>query len=191
MLALLLVAGAWPGAGHAEPHTRNGWYAGLGYGGNWARVDISGTPESQWAGTLNLRAGYALQTDLLLGAEYTRWSKDYEIGRLSGDIPLEVTLAGAVVAVTYFPGNAGFMLRGGCGVAFADVNVDNPPPGSAVETASPDPGVAALVAVGYEVRVTTRLALGADFNMLYLGVSDDVVDGAFVYGLNLQFNWYW
>ncbi|HEU4366043.1 MAG TPA: hypothetical protein VFT13_11330 [Candidatus Krumholzibacteria bacterium] len=183
---------AVPGSAWAEPHVRNGWYGGIGYGGCWANFDLIDTDESQWSGTLNLRAGYALDQDLLLGAEYMRWAKDYEIATLQGDVPVAVAFSGTVVAVTYFPGNAGFMLRAGLGVALADVDVDESPLGAvSVSDIAPDPGLAAMMATGYEVRLTTKFALGADFNVLYLGVKDESIDGAYVYGVNVQFNWYW
>lgn len=186
----------WPSESRAEPHVRNGWYAGIGYGGNFAKLDLADSQgysqESEWSGTLNLRAGFAIDQNLLLGAEYIRWTKDYAIANLQGDIPVDVTLSGTVLAVTYFPGNAGFMLRGGLGVAMANVAVDPPPQiAVAVTDLEPDPGLAFLVATGYEARLTTRFALAGEFDVLYLGVSDDAIDHIYIYGINFQFNWYW
>ena len=186
----------WPRELRAEPHVRNGWYAGLGYGGNYAKLDLADSQgydeESEWSGTLNLRAGFAIDQNLLLGAEYIRWTKDYAIANLQGDIPADVTLSGTVLAVTYFPGNAGFMMRGGLGVAMANVAVEPPPQIADPPTdLEPDPGLAFLVATGYEARLTTRFALAGEFDVLYLGVSGDAIDHIYIYGINFQFNWYW
>lgn len=191
LLLIALGAAVVPGASRAEPHVRNGWYAGIGYGGCWGNVDVADTRESQWSGTLNLRAGYALDQDLLLGVEYMRWAKGYDLATLQGNVPVDVALTGTVLAVSYFPGNAGFMLRGGLGVAVADVDVDDPPQDFPVHGIEPDPGLAAMVSMGYELRLTTTFALGAEADLLYLDVSDDAIDSASVYGVNVQFNWYW
>ena len=191
LLVIALSLAAWPGTGRAEPHTRTGWYAGLGYGGCWANVDLAGIRESEWAGTVTLRAGRALRQDLLLGGEFIRWAKDYTLATPDGYIPVGVKLGGTVMAVTYFPGNAGFMLRGGLGVALAEVRIDVPVPGGVLSAVSPDPGLAAVLSAGYEARLTARFALGAGFDVLYLGVRDDAMDSTYVYGLNSQFNWYW
>jgi hypothetical protein len=188
VLTLVLVALAQPG--RAEPAVRNGIYAGIGYGGCWGKVELDGRQQSESSGTLNLRAGWALEQNLLLGAEYMRWAKDYDYQTLQGDIPYSVTLSGVVAAVTYFPGNVGFMLRGGLGVALVSADAEETT-FSPAASYSPDPGLAVLLAGGYEVRLTPKFALGADLDMLYLGVSDETLDRAYVYGLNLQLNWYW
>jgi hypothetical protein len=190
VFALLLVPATMPQAVRADPHVRNGIYAGIGYGGSWGTIELGDNQQSEVSGTLNVRAGWALRQDLLLGAEYMRWAKDYEYKTLQGSIPYRVTLSGAVAAVTYFPGNVGFMLRGGLGVADASVGIEETSFSSAADI-SPDPGLAVLLAAGYEVRLTTKFALGADLDTLYLGVSDDALDRAYVYGANLQLNWYW
>jgi hypothetical protein len=192
LVAGALALAALAPAGHAEPHVRNGWFAGFGYGGSWGQVNFEDDQRAEWSGTWTARAGYALDQDLLLGVEYLRWAKDYAIATLDGDIPVGVALSGTLLAVSYFPGNAGFMLRGGLGVATADVD-EEPPAGVEPQLAgvSPDAGLAALVCAGYEARLTARFALGAVFEVLYLGVSDDALDDAYVYGLNVQFNWYW
>ncbi|MDH4035943.1 MAG: outer membrane beta-barrel protein [Candidatus Krumholzibacteria bacterium] len=189
-LLLVLALAAMPMPGRAEPHVRNGIYAGAGYGADWGKVELAGQQQTESSGTLNLRLGWALRQNLLLGAEYMRWAKDYEYKTLDGSIPWRVTLSGMVAAVTYFPGNQGFMLRLGLGVADASVDADATSFSEAASY-SPDPGLAVLLAVGYEVRLTTRFALGADFDVLYLAVSDDTFDRAYVYGINLQLNWYW
>ncbi|HEX5132195.1 MAG TPA: outer membrane beta-barrel protein [Candidatus Krumholzibacteria bacterium] len=188
-----LAALAVPRPVHAEPHVRNAWFLGVGYGGGWADVQIGDlTTDPEWSGLLNARAGYALRQDLLLGGEYTRWAKDYAYVKLEGDVPVTLTLSGITAAVTYFPGNAGFMLRGGVGVSVASVDVR--PPDTIdfpVSGKSSENGIAMLAAMGYEARVSEKFALGLEFDVAYLGIGGDVIDHAYLYGLNLQLNWYW
>lgn len=192
VLATALVLCALASGARAEPHVRNGACVGVGYGGDWAKVVLGDDQGSEWSNMVSARAGWALDQDLVLGVEYARWAKDYAIATLQGDVLYDVTLTGVLAAVTYFPGNTGFLLRGGVGAALADIDTDAPAgTDPALVAVSPDPGVAALVSAGYEARLTTSFALGVTFDVLYLGVSDDNLDYAYVYGLNLQLNWYW
>jgi hypothetical protein len=93
--------------------------------------------------------------------------------------------------VTYFPGDAGFFVRGGVGVGQGRATVtpphtvDFPVSGSAYDT-----GVALLAAAGYEVQLTPRLALGAAAQVAYVAVDEPPFDDV-GYGLTVQFNWYW
>lgn len=189
--AFALFVAALPGPARAAPHLRDGWYGGIGYGGGRASAELVGVRQSRWSGTVGLRAGCALGQDLLLGAEFMRWADDNDVTTPQGSVPARLTLAGAVVAVTYFPGGAGFMLRGGLGLAVADTDIASPAPADppAAES-SLDTGIAAMVSAGYEVRLSARFALGAAVDLLYLGVSGAAIDRAYIYGVNIQFNWY-
>jgi hypothetical protein len=191
-LALVVVV-ALAGPAAAEPHVRDGFFAGFGFGGGWASVVIADDRQpAEWSGTLSARAGWALDQDLLLGAEYTRWAKDDEIARLEGDIPVKLTFSSVVPAVTFFPGNVGFKIRGGAGLAMATIEA-YPPAGVefALDGKKTYTGIAALFAFGYEARVTTRFAFGADFGFNYLAIDEIVAEDVFIYGLDLQLNWYW
>jgi hypothetical protein len=46
-------------------------------------------------------------------------------------------------------------------------------------------------AMGYEMRVTSRFALGAEGDVVYLGVSGEAIDTVFGYGIAVELNWYW
>jgi hypothetical protein len=192
-VAALIACGSLPTSARAEAHVRDGWYLGFGLGGasvSWEwpsddrRVDTSG------AGSL--RAGWALDTDLLLGVEGWAWSKDYDIATSSGDVPVDATLWAATLAATLFPGNVGFFLTGGVGLGQGRVTVT--PPASVafpVSGSSSETGLALLVASGYEARVTSNFALGGAIRVVHVAIEGDAYDNVFGYGLTLDFSWYW
>jgi hypothetical protein len=134
----------------------------------------------------------ALDDDLLLGLEAWSWAKDYEVETSTAPVPVETRLTAATVAATYFPGNAGFFLRGGVGVADGRVEV-SPPAGVSfpVSGRTQDTGVAVIGALGYEARLTSRFALGGEGDVVYLGVDGDAIDTVFGYGIAVELNWYW
>ena len=187
-LAGLLIAAA----ASAEPHTRNGLCLGLGFGlesVSW--TDADGDRNVEGSGTGNARAGYAIKPDLVLGIEFWGWAKDYEISTTTLPVPVDVRLTATTIGVTYFPGNAGFFVRLGAGIAYGRIEV-NPPPSvdSVAADAEADTGIAVSLAPGYEWRLTPKFALGAQGDIVYLGLGGALED-AFGYGLNAQFNWYW
>jgi hypothetical protein len=131
-----------------------------------------------------------LTPEVLVGLEGWGWSKEYEIGSVPQDIPVEVRLWSAAASVTYFPGNTGFYLRGGVGAGGGRIAA-NAPPGSGISSTDTDIGVAGLAAVGYEAGITDHLAVGAAAHVVYLGLDQSPFDSIFGYGLSVQFNWYW
>jgi len=187
-VAVLVAAGR----ASAEPHTRTGPYLGFGFGlesVSWKSED--GERDVEASGTLTARAGWALKPTLLVGAEFWGWANEYEVQTSSGAIPINVRLTSTTAAVTVIPGNAGFFLRLGAGLAYGDVE-SSPPSGVSGSVAPPDSdtGFAFIFAPGYEWRLTARFALGFQGDIVYLGLND-VLQDAFGYGLNAQFNWYW
>jgi hypothetical protein len=187
-LAGLLIAGT----ALAEPHTRNGLCLGLGFGlqsVSWS--DANGDRNVEGSGTGNARAGYAIRPDLVLGLEFWGWAKEYEIGIDTLSVPVHIRLTATTVGVTYFPGNTGFYMRLGAGIAYGRAEVSAPPSvdvaAAGVET---DTGIAVALAPGYEWRLTPKFALGGQMDLVYLGLSG-ALENAFGYGVNAQFNWYW
>jgi Outer membrane protein beta-barrel domain len=178
---------------HADQPERDGWTAGFGLGGSyvsWTWADGDRRQEGSGAG--NARVAYALEPDLLVGIEWWGWAKDYEIGSTPEDVPAKITLWAANAAVTYFPGDVGFFVRGGLGVALGSAEI-TPPPTVVfpVSGKSDDTGFSALVAVGYETGITPRLALGGVMHVVYLGIDEGPFNDTLGYGLTVQFNWYW
>ena len=173
--AILVLAGR----AAAEPHSRTGVFIGFGFGlesVSWR--DLDGDRNVEASGVMSLRAGSAVRPDLLVGVECWGWTRDDESAT-------RVRLGAATLAVSYFPGAAGFFMRLGAGLAYGSVENAELDPSRLSDT-----GIAVLFAPGYEWRITQRFALGAQGDIVYLGLHDGVED-AFGYGVNAQFNWYW
>lgn len=177
----------------AEQPARTGWAAGFGLGGasvSWTWED--GQRRHEESGSGNARVAWALDPDLLLGVEWWGWSRDYEIGSVPEDVPAEITLWSANLAATYFPGNVGFFVRGGLGLAFGSAEVTPPPSVTfPVSGKSDDTGLSVLAAVGYEAGVTSHMAMGGAMHVLYLALDEGPFDNVLGYGLSVQLDWYW
>src|SRR5262245_837424 len=160
----------------AESPARHGFAAGFGLGGgsvSWLWPDNE--RRGEWSGSGNARVAWALDNELLLGVEWWGWSKDYELGSIPEDVPAEVRFLSANAAATYFPGDTGFYVRGGVGWGQGRVNITPPPsvvgfPVSGEATAN---GVSILGAMGYEIGVTPRLALGGAIHAVYIAIEHD------------------
>ncbi len=191
LLLATLCMGA-PVAVDAAPNTRLGWCVGVGFGiesVSW--TDADGGRDTENSGTANARIGYAVKPDLVMGVEFWSWAKEYEIQTSANIVPVDVRLTATTLCATYFPGGGGFFIRLGAGLAYGRLQVAPP---SNVTTISAiddnETGFAALLAPGYEWRFTQRFALGAQGDVVYLGLGS-VLENAFGYGVNAQFNWYW
>ncbi|HEU4929723.1 MAG TPA: hypothetical protein VFU38_07820 [Candidatus Krumholzibacteria bacterium] len=178
----------------AEPPARKGPAVGFGLGGgsvSWLWPDDE--RRGEWSGSGNARVAWALNREVLLGVEMWAWSKDYAIGSIPEDVPVEVRFWAANAAATYFPGDTGFYLRGGLGWGQGRVEVTPPPsvvdfPIHGEKSAG---GLSLLGAMGYELGVTPRLALGGAIHAVYLAIDDDRFQQVFGYGITGQMNWYW
>ena len=154
-------------------------------------TDQDGGRRSEGSGSGNARVGYALKPDLVLGVEFWGWAKSYEFLAGGLPVPVDLKLTATTLCATYFPGGGGFFVRLGAGVAHGRIDVEPPANVPGVpEGGDSDTGFAMTLAPGYEWRVSRRLALGAQGDVVYLGLQDALKD-AFGYGINAQFNWYW
>jgi hypothetical protein len=191
VLVVVMCAG-WPLSAAALPHVRTGFCAGVGFGlESVAWSDEDGRRPAEGSGAANARVGYAVKPDLVLGVECWGWAKTYQFSTSTLPVPVDVKLAATTACVTYFPGGGGFFMRLGAGFAYGRVTQN--PPSSVTNVPHLEEsrqGFAAEVAPGYEWRVANRLALGAQGDIVYLGVGSPLND-AFGYGLSAQFNWYW
>ncbi|HET6347477.1 MAG TPA: outer membrane beta-barrel protein [Candidatus Krumholzibacteria bacterium] len=191
VVAALALAARPVDAGAAE-HTRNGVCAGVGFG----IESVSWTQEgdrrpAEGSGTLTARVGFAVKPDLVLGVEFWGWSQDHELSTPTLPVPVNVKLTATNACASFFPGNTGVFLRFGLGLAYGRVKQEPPPSVTNVPAVTESrTGVAFNFSPGYEWRVAPRLALGAQGDIVYLGLGD-VLKNAFGYGLSAQFNWYW
>lgn len=183
-------------AAAGPPPERGGFFLGFGFGvGNaswdWAFVDGN---ESEASGVFNLRIGGALREDIVLGLEAWVWAKRWDV--LLDDVSiaeLQITFNATALAATYFPGNKGVFLRGGIGFGSAKTELKSSFSGGSTATFDPgtDTGVALVGASGYEWRLTKKFALAPQVEILYLGISGDIIENIFEVDGTLQFNWYW
>jgi Outer membrane protein beta-barrel domain len=190
---LVLIAAWTPRSAFAHEHVRNGWCVGLGFGNGWANVSWDDYQrQAQWSGMVAARVGYAVHQSLVVSADFQGWAKDYDLATVQGDVPVNVKLSGATLGVVAFPGNVGFLVKGGLGVAVASVEVTPPSyvdfPTSGTFT---DTGIAAMAGMGYEFRLTRTFALGIEFDAMYLGVEGEGISNVFNYGSDVTFGWYW
>jgi hypothetical protein len=179
-----------------EPHERNGFFIGFGLGAGNASWDWSfESPDSpsEGSGTLDVRIGGAIRSNVLLGLESSTWVKDYDLeagGTKVGDA--KVTFNTVLFAATWFPGNQGFYMRGGVGVGTAKGEVGFDISGLPLPNLESDEsGFAALAALGYEWRLSRKFAIGPQVESFFLGVDGDIVDNVAVVDGSVQFNWYW
>ena len=165
-------------AGAQNPPERNGFFLGFNLGGGSAGV--SGDSDRLGGTDLNLRLGGAIKDDLLLGLEISSWIRD-ESGTT-------VFFDAYTAALTFFPGNKGFFLRGGVGIGSTSFETDL---GGGVTASKDESGFGAMAAAGYEWRLTKKFALGPQIEFVYLNIGGDLVDTANFVDATLGFNWYW
>ncbi|HEU4366303.1 MAG TPA: outer membrane beta-barrel protein, partial [Candidatus Krumholzibacteria bacterium] len=116
----------------------------------------------------------------LLGLESSGWAKEEGGATLS--------LSTLAFGVTYYPGETGFLLRGGIGFASSsyELELSNGFTQSKTET-----GFGLQGAMGYEWRLTQKFAMGPQVEYVYLNIGGDLVDTANFFDATLGFNWYW
>ena len=192
-VSVLALTGFAPAA-LAAPHVRTGFTVGAGFGiesVSW--TDPGGERNVEASGSVNARLGWALKPDLMLGVELWGWSQEDAIAvtESTDDVLVKFRLAAVNACATYYPGNAGFFIRLGAGLAYGSYEVAVP---AGVTSIPPDEqsdtGIAVNFAPGYEWRLSKQFALGAQGDVVYLGIGGPYED-VFGYGINAQFNWYW
>ena len=178
--ALSCTAGvAWAGQ---HPHDHTGFFIGFNLGAGSADISIPNFVDTdrEWGGAGNFRIGGAIKNNLLLGAESSAWVKD-ENGTT-------VSLSSLAFAVTYYPGELGFFLRGGAGFATSSVEVEI---ANGYTQSKSETGFGLQAAMGYEWRLTKKFAMGPQVEFVYLNIGGDLVDTANFFDATLGFNWYW
>ena len=127
------------------PRRRGFWFnGGLGYGSATCDEDfICGGSEGSVSGTLSL--GGTLSQKVLLGVMTNGWVKD--------DPLIDLTIGTLLGVIRFYPSEGTrFFLQGGLGVGRIDVTVSGIGSGN-------ESGFAALVGLGYDIRVGENLSL--------------------------------
>jgi opacity protein-like surface antigen len=159
------VAGQWG-------HERTGMVLGfnLGAGGAMAKFDADGgsieTDRESGAGG-NLRIGYAVSPQVVLGLETSGWSRNED----EGDVESTWSLGLAAFGATWYPAAGGFFLRAGIGVGRAEIEWDA---GNGQTVAGDDTGFGLTTGLGYEWRLTRRFALGPQLDLNYVDIGDGI-----------------
>jgi len=177
-IAVLLVGGLFtPLIASAEmhPHARNGWTFGFNLGGGSAGLSFADTTSTdrEVGGTANIRVGYAVTPSVVIGLEGLVWTREIE--------GVTWTLSVGGPAVTFYPGEQGFYLRGGIGSGSLDAEA-----GSVTVSKT---GFGILAAAGYEWRLARTLALGPQVDFAWMDVGDELTGNFFAFSAAL--NWYW
>jgi hypothetical protein len=151
---LLTVANAALAQGTADmggkPHTREGFWFGLGLGAGSLGCEDCEDRETSWSG--NLKLGGTINPQFLLGVETNGWYKSEDLATLT---------YGNLSAVAYFypSETSGFYLKGGLGMANLRAEVD----GFGSESETGGGGVAGL---GYDARVARNFSLTPYVNVM-------------------------
>jgi hypothetical protein len=179
-LALVLAAGA--AVAGDNPHTHGGFFIGFNLGAGSADVTIPGVEDTdrEWGAAGNFRLGGAINDNLLLGAESSGWAKDEGGSSLS--------LGTLAFAVTYYPTDQGFFLKGAIGFASSSYETDL---ANGFTQSKTETGFGLQGAMGYEWRLTRKFAMGPQVEFVYLNIGGDLVDTANFFDATLGFNWYW
>jgi hypothetical protein len=176
-------------AARAEwPHDRTGFMIGFNLGYGNAGIDVEGADtDREGSGAGNLRLGWAVRPDLVLGLETSAWTKTYEDAISS--IDLTWTFANADAAITWYPANMGLYLRAGVGIASAEVELaqDN------LKVTADAAGLSLLGAIGYEFRLTRKLALGPQFEYSFQNLDDEDlgIKSTNFFSITVGLDWYW
>ena len=177
-LPALLLATMLPSLAAAEmhPNTRHGWLVGFGAGGGSAGLSSGGSSSDREGGFAgSFRVGYAFQPQISLELNSTAWTKEQSGTTTSFSV--------GTVALNYFPGGSGFVLRGGVGAGSADVSQSV---GNQTISAS-ESGFGFALGAAYEFRVLRTFALSPQIDYSWMTLSE--FDANYV-NFELGFNWY-
>jgi outer membrane protein with beta-barrel domain len=174
----MLVGVAWTSAARAGSYEqiRHGWLVGLGIGGGSANVSIPNTSTDREGGFAgSFRAGYAFTPEISLELNSNAWIK--EQGGTT------VTFSVSAVALNYYPGASGFVLRGGVGLGSVDLSSSF---GNTTYSSS-ESGLGLTAGAAYEFRVTRRFSIGPQIDFGWTDQTDyntNHINGG------LGFTWY-
>ena len=158
----------------ATAQEREGFWIGLGGGIGSAEIrcdDCDGGRESGGVG--NIRLGWTLNSNLLLGAEVNLWNKTFA---LEEDVTATANLYNLSGTLTYYPKvTSGFFVKGGAGASVADIDFDLAGTNVTVDVGT-GPGL--LAGAGYDLRVGQRILITPAVNVWYGQLGDVSLAGA-------------
>jgi hypothetical protein len=190
-VVLLWSSTLWaPAARALEPHERQDWYLGLGFGPVRGAIeaDDEGTEVWlwDWGASPQIRFGKNLGRRFALGMEVQTWFT--EAGTAGDDLPIQLKLRFTgnlwALAGTWYPGPVdgfwgGFFVRAGAGPAIANYALAIPDPadstgGREIQARIDRWGWGAVVAIGYEIQVSKHFAAGVQASSNFLWIDADI-----------------
>ena len=153
VLAAIVYLGS---AAAVEAQDRRGFWGsvGGGWGSGVVTCDECGDEdEREGAGTGFVRLGWGLTDRLLLGAEFNLWSKSFDEDDF---IDARASLYNWTATVSYYPTATGFFVKGGAGIASADLEVEAAGSDVSIDFGN---GLGIIAGVGYDIPVARRLSI--------------------------------
>ena len=203
LVFLTLISSVSSALAGTHGHVREGFMIGLNLGGGTAEAKLEGDgfevsgDDRVGGGAGNFRLGYAISPKLVIGYESSAWLREEEVSGFGSDLTSTTTLMVNAVALTWFPAEGGFFLRGGLGIGTYREKLES----GNLSLEFDDHGVGVSMALGYEFRLTRTFALGPQLDLAYVNIGEveatdfegDTVtaDVTFNYvNLTLLLNWY-
>lgn len=184
LFLLLILASAASSVWAGEPHNRNGFLIGFGLGAGTVEVEANNVTSDRESGNAgNFRVGWAVTPAIALALEGSAFIYQEEV--LYEDVTF--TFSATTIALTFYPGEAGFYVRGGFGVGSMKMDVEV----AGASVSYEEDGVSFLGALGYEWRLTNKFALGPQVEYAAISIDDGVLDSANYFDGSLQLTWYW
>lgn len=140
------------------------------------RYDLNG----ETGGFAIFRLGGAIRNNLLLGVESSAWVRELN--------DVTYTMTSMAFAATYYPGDIGFLLRGGFGLGTSGTSMGQ---GNGWVLSKGNAGLSLIAAAGYEWRLTKKFALVPEVDLAHFQIGKGLVERATIMGATLGLGWYW
>jgi hypothetical protein len=145
-LALLSIASLPTGTEAQNPQTRQGFFIGLGIGAG--SFGFEGGDGRETSGAAHITLGGTLTPQLLIGGEFTGWTKEEEGARVSH--------TNATAIVQFYPiVDGGFFLRGGIGGSTLSLSGTS----GNVTISVDETALGATAGLGYDIRVGSNFSI--------------------------------
>lgn len=164
-----------PATALAQAQEREGFWFGFGLGAGSADVtcdDCDNDENDRETGAAgSLRAGWTLNSRVLLGIEGSAWTKNEE----EDGADVTINMYNVSGTVTLYPSEtAGFFLKGGAGLAF--VNSEIKGSNTTIESDMGN-GLGLLAGIGYDFRLGRRVRLTPALDAYYGNIGDVKIEG--------------